>query len=47
MSEMAQRQEGELKPHGDELESALKPLSDEHTTNTQQKPAESRAETKE
>lgn len=45
MSETAQPQREELKPHGDELESALKPTRNEQGTNTQQSPARSRTET--
>lgn len=47
MSEMAQRQTEELKPHGDELESALHPVRDEKQTSQQPSPAESRKDTKE
>jgi hypothetical protein len=47
MNEKAQPQDGELKPHGDELESALKPSKGEEQGGSEQKPAESRTDEKE
>lgn len=46
MSETAQPQDHELKPHGDELASALKPTS-ATTEKKPQQPAEGGQETKE
>lgn len=47
MNEKAQPQDGELKPHGDELESALKPTKGEGHADTEQTPATSRTDEKE
>jgi hypothetical protein len=47
MNEKAQLQDGELKPHGDELESALKPSKGEPQVDREQAPAESRTDEKE